>query len=220
MIKSKTQVVPARAMAGSADKLGMHFIIDKLNPDGSITVIVEMKDEAFDLIRRMASGNEKRRFGFFPVVQVDLMARAKIGDHEPLIRHFERGGDITEDERRLLAAIARGALPAPQNRPQKIATELRDRDVARFVAVLKLLGGKRVADIAAAKFRIDRGYAAKQFRKHGNLEGCGARILKSLFLAFGANEAMARNIMLQYANVTEADVREATQQRRWISSRK
>ena len=58
---------------------------------------------------------------------------------------------------------------------------MRARDVARFVMVLKLLGGKRVVDIAAAKFDIDRSSVTKHMKAYGKQEGWGAVYVKQSF---------------------------------------
>jgi hypothetical protein len=184
-------------------------------PVGDLEFSVTMSRENFDILQRIINGDP--RFQLAPVVQVDLLERAKIGDHEPLIRQLEEGGDLTEGERRVLGTLARGALPAPQNCPPKIETEVRARDVARFVSALKELGGKRATDIAAAKFDIDRSYVTKHCKTYGKREGVRAFLVKLLFLAGGADEPTALRAMQWFANVSDEDIREATQRKRRVN---
>ena len=200
-----------RTVVGTAANQ-MEFEISAIRPDGGVEVTATMGRECFDALQRVIAGD--RHVGFAPVQQIDFLARAKIGDHEPLIRHFEKGGDITEDERRVIVALARDEWHAPENCPPKIETEVNARDVARFAAVLKLLGGKRIPDIAARKFGIDRSYVSKLVKKYGRHEGFGGFALRQLCRAGGADEATAQRVMSWFANITEDDMREATERKR------
>jgi uncharacterized protein YbjT (DUF2867 family) len=114
---------------------------------------------------------------------IDLLARARMGEYEPLIRHFENGGELTEKERQTLATIARGMFPRT-GRPPEIETEFRNRDIARFAAILKLYGGKRVADVTARKFNIDRSYVSKLLKKYRG-EGWWAYVWGASWLPLG-----------------------------------
>lgn len=183
-------------------------------PAGNLKFCATMSKKNFDILQRIVSG--ERNFRLAPVVPVDLLERAKIGDHEPLIRQSEEVGDLTEDERRVLEMVARRLLPRSRNRPPKIETEVNARDVARFVMVLKLLGGKRAVDIAAVKFDIDRSGVSKHMKAYGNKEKWAALNVKSLFLTLGADEPRALDFMRWYANVTDDDIREATQRKRRV----
>jgi hypothetical protein len=183
-------------------------------PEGDLEFSATMSKKNFDILQRIVNGEQNFRVA--PAAPVDLLERVKIGDHEPLIRHMEEGGDLTEDERRALAALLRGARPGERNRHPEIETVVRARDVARFCMVLKLLGGKRVADIAAAKYRIDRSSVTKHTKAYGKQEGWGAFYVKHLFLNLGADEPRALEFMQWYADVSDDDIREATQHKRRV----
>jgi hypothetical protein len=171
-----------------------------------------MSKKQFDILQRIVNGD--LNFRLVPALLVDLLGQAKKGDHEPLIRHFEEGGNLTKDERRFVAMLARNQLPASRSR---IETEMRGRDVARFVMVLKLLGGKRAADIAAAKFEIDRSYVTKHQKAYGKQEESRACCVGLLLLAAGADKLSAIKAMLWYANVSDEDFSEATQRKRRVN---
>jgi hypothetical protein len=178
------------------------------NPDGSFEVEANITNEAMADIQAIVSG--KKKGVFQPVMTVNLLGRARLGDCEPLIHHFESGGDITEEERRAIGALARGNWPSSANRPPQAKTELRNRDIARFAAVLKFYGGKRVPDVAAKKFKVDRSHVIKLTKQFGTHELTGAYCTRALFAALGADQATARKLMLGYAGVTEDNIREAT----------
>jgi hypothetical protein len=173
-----------------------------------------MSKKQFDILQRIVNGD--LNFRLAPVVQVDLLERAKIGDHEPLIRRSEEVGDLTKDERRVLEMVARRSLPRSRNRPPKIETEVRARDVARFVMVLKLLGGKRAVEIAAAKFDIDRSGVSKHEKAYGSQEESSACCVGVLLLGAGADKLSAIKAVQWFANVSDDDIREATQHKRRV----
>jgi hypothetical protein len=197
MTRSRTRVVPLRELATPQLK----YIGE--TPDG-IAIDVAMTEEEVERLQRIIRGDKD--FGLLPIARVDLAERAKLGDHEPLIQHFQARGALTEDERNLLAAIARRELSAPKNAPPKLDTEIRGRDVARFYLVLKALGGKRIADIANEKFRIDQSLVYQYVRKHKQQEKRSLFYLNWLLLAFGSDQTRAQDIIRQYANVTDADI--------------
>jgi hypothetical protein len=171
-----------------------------------------MSHENLAIIQRMIAGDKS--FALTPVMITDLLKRALMGDREPLIQYFVSGGELTERERRAIGDFALNAIPKPQNRPPKIETEIRDRDIARFVAVLKLLGGKRLSDIAAAKFNVDRSYVTKLAKEYVCNEGWTAYAVAVLIGSLSADDRTGRRAMMWYANVTEDDLRAATERKR------
>jgi hypothetical protein len=206
MTESRTRIVPTRAWA---DRLVYEGVAR--TPTFDVEISVTMSRENFDILQRIV--NSDQNFRLVPALLVDLLGRAKMGDHEPLIRHMVEGGNLTMDERRVLGMLARNELPASGKR---IETEVRARDVARFVMVLKLLGGKRAAEIAAEKFEIDRSYVTKHQKAYGKQEESGACCVAVLLLAAGADNLSALKAMLWYANVSDEDISEATQRKRRV----
>jgi hypothetical protein len=144
-----------------------------------------------------------------PSPKLELVSRALAGEFEPLISHFESGAELTDKERHTLAKIARGTLPRI-GRPPESETETRNRGIVRFAAALKEYGGKRVADVAARKFSIDRSYVSKLIRKYGAEERAAVVFLGGLLDMKGGNDKTVRRVVLGYADVNEDDLREAT----------
>src|SRR5262249_7095335 len=132
--------------------------------NGKPYLALEIPARYIKLLEAIASGEKKPNFRFDPSEAPDLTKRALLGEFEPLISHFERGGELTDQERRTLAKIVRGTLPRI-GRPPETKTEIRNRDIVRFAKILKAYGGKRVDDIAARKFNIDRSYVSKLEKK-------------------------------------------------------
>jgi hypothetical protein len=195
----------AKEKISTSSPLATFRIINKY-PNGDIELTAEVPARLMETLEAIVAGkklllrpNEGR--------PVDLLARARMGEFEPLIRHFEAGRELTDKERRVLAAIARGALPRI-GRPPETPTELRNRNIARFAAILKFRGGKRVADITAKKFNIDRSYVPKLVSKYKD-EGAITYMLGSLLRALGADLETTWRIVLAYAGITQDDLREA-----------
>jgi len=133
----------------------------RLTAEEGNRLLLEMPSKYLELFEAMASGKEKpEHFRLHWREAPDLTKRALLGDFELLISHFERGGALTDQERRTLAKIARGKLPR-MGRPPQTKTETRNRDIVRFVKILKAYGGKRVVDVAAKKFEVDHSYIPK-----------------------------------------------------------
>jgi hypothetical protein len=158
-------------------------------------------------LNAVAAGDRKSNLRPAPP-EPDLLGRARLGEFEPLISHFENGGELTDSERRALAMIARGAFPR-MGRPPETETEMRNRNIVRFVEVLKEYGGKRVIDIAAAKFGVDRSYIPKLLKKYRGESG-PAELMGYLLDARGADSETIRKAVLAFADVNEDDLREAT----------
>jgi hypothetical protein len=196
----------------STGSRSMKLEITKRFPSGAPREIVfEIPHEDLVTIKAIVDGKARARFDWLRP-GTDLLARAKMGDYEPLIRHFERGGELTEKERRVLVKIARGMFPR-MGRPPETETEIRNRNIARFAKVLKINGGKRVADVTARKFNIDRSYVPKLLKKYPD-EGVSDYLLSAALNGLGADRETTRKIMLASAGIIEDDLREATGRKR------
>jgi hypothetical protein len=170
-----------------------------------IKVEVTMHIETDAHIRSIVAGEP---LTLLPAEGVNLLARAEAGDCGPLIEYFATGGELTADERRIMAALARGDYPKPDHRAGAVDTEVFAKDVALFMAALKLAGGTRVPDIAAEKFKIDRTTASKHFKRF-RAEGWSAVIIKQLYSIYGADPATAQRLMLRFAGITDDDMHRA-----------
>jgi hypothetical protein len=180
---------------------------------GGYLITVTISEKSFKLVQDIISGKETGNWAFIPQTSTNLARRARIGDHEPLVRYFAEGGDLTPEERSLIAAIALGQLPKPQSCPPKIEKEVQAKDIARFAQVLTYMGGKRVADIAAAKFGVDRSYVTKLVKKHRG-EAAPALFVQGLLVALGGSQDLGHAMMLRFAGITDADMKEATRKRK------
>jgi len=179
--------------------------VDGRGSDVTIPVPVDF----LDALDKAIASNEKGFEIYSPPPKLDLVRRALAGEFEPLISHFESGGELTDKERHTLAKIARGTLPRI-GRPPESETEIRNRRIVRFAMALKEYGGKRVADVTAQKFSIDRSYVPKLIREYGAHERMLVVFLGGTLEMKGANDKTVRRVVLGYAGVNEDDLREAT----------
>jgi hypothetical protein len=175
--------------------------------DGKTHLCVEIPASFIETFETVASGERAPNLRL-DHPEANLTERALLGEFEPLIHRFESGAELTEKERRTLAKIARGTLPR-MGRPPESKTEIRNRNIVRFVQILRGYGGKRVADVAARKFNIDRSYIPKLERKYPDA-AMGDYVLGSLLALFGANPQVVWRARLKSAGVNEDDLREAT----------
>jgi hypothetical protein len=174
---------------------------------GKTQLCLEIPARYIELFEAIASGGRKPSYRLDSPPETDLAKRALLGEFELLISHFERGGKLTDKERRILAKIARGKLPRT-GRPPETKTELRNRDMVRFVKILRAYGGKRVVDVAAKKFGVDRSYFSKLEKKYPRA-AVADYLLGSLLTLFGADAKTAWRARLASAGVNEDDIREA-----------
>jgi hypothetical protein len=179
------------------------------NVDGrGLDVTITLPSDLLNALKAIAGG--EKGIGVCPATpKPDLTSRALAGEFEPLISHFESGGELTDKERHALAKIARGTLPRI-GRPPESETEMRNRGIVRFAMALKEYGGKRVADVAARKFSIDRSYVSKLIGKYGAEERMLVVFLGGHLEMEGADNKTVRRVVLGYAGVNEDDLREAT----------
>jgi hypothetical protein len=174
---------------------------------GGLEVEAHIPYELMDNFLALAAGKRVGRWECRLHLNSDRTVRARMGEFEPLIRHLEDGGKLTDKERRTLAMIARGALPR-MGRPPETKTEVRNRDIVRFAQILKVQGGKRVVDITAAKFGIDRSYVPKLIKKYRD-EGWGPMLFGYLLAALGADQETIRRAVRASAGISEDDFRDA-----------
>jgi hypothetical protein len=198
---------PPRGAKGADRPEEIRFEVTDKRPDGDIEITVHIPNEEMKVIKDIVDG--KRLSRFVPArPKVDALARARMGEYEPLIRRLEEGGELTDKERQALAKIARGTLPRI-GRPPESETETRNRNIARFALVLRRWGGRRVTDVTARKFNIDRSYVPKLLKKYPH--EAGADYLIGIFLrSMGADMATVRKVVLGSAGITADDMREAT----------
>jgi hypothetical protein len=203
------------AQAGSLPKVGERAMGLKVidGPPGKLTFALAVPFEAMAALKDLVEGDRRWRLAL-GTPRLDLAARARMGEYEPLIRHFENGGELTGKERRTLASIARGLLPRI-GRPPATKTEQRNRDIARFAVILRLYGGKRVADVTARKFNIDRSYVPKLLKKYRG-EGWTPYMFGAALAALGADQRVAWRATLVLAGITEDDLREASGRKRTV----
>jgi hypothetical protein len=175
--------------------------------NGRLEVTIDVPYEYIERLKSIVAGEKKYAPRFLPP-DPDLVGRALLGEFEPLIGRFERGEKLTDKERRTLAKIARGELPRI-GRPPETETERRNRDIVRFAQTLKLNGGKRVADVAARKFGIDRSYIPKLIKKYRN-EGWSVVVMGALLNCLGADDNTLRQVVFASVGINEDDFREAT----------
>jgi hypothetical protein len=186
---------------------GLRFYVEQ-SDNGKPYLCLEMPARYLLDLEAIANGERKPNLRIDPSEVAHLTKRALLGEFEPLISHFERGGKLTDQERQTLAKIARGKLPRI-GRPPETKTEIRNRNIVRFVKILRAYGGKRVADVAAKKFEIDRSYIPKLEKKYSNAAVMDY-LLGSLLTLFGADTETAWKARLVSAGINEDDIREAT----------
>jgi hypothetical protein len=179
------------------------------NVDGrGLDVTIPLPPDLLNALKAIARGEEG--IEIYPLLpKLNLVSRALAGEFEPLICHFESGGKLTDKERHALAKIARGSLPRI-GRPPESKTEIRNRGMVRFAMALKEYGGKRVADVTARKFGIDRSYVSKLIKEYGAHERMLVVFLGGHLEMEGADNKTVRRVVLGYAGVNEDDLREAT----------
>jgi hypothetical protein len=190
-----------------SDRREIKFISEGKSDDGALRFLCEIPYESIGALKSLVAGERKFKT-FSPALEVDLSERARKGEFEPLIRYFENGGEVTEKQRHTLAKIARGMLPRI-GRPPETETETRNRDIVRFAQTLKLLKGRRVYDVTARKFDIDRSYGPKLIKKYRG-EGWGPYLMGCMLISLGADQKTARRVMMELAGIDEDDLREAT----------
>jgi hypothetical protein len=187
-------------------------IVSRDPETGDLTIEAQISPEGAAFIKKLIECGrpvDDRGLIMKPTIAVDLLARAKLGDCDPLIRHFAAGGDLTPDERRVIASLARGNYPLPRHRAGKIETELHGRDVARFIVVLELMGGKGAPGIAAGEFGIDQSSAAKYRKAHRLSELISCETFRRTLMVVGVDEALAWKMTARMAGVTGDHIREA-----------
>jgi hypothetical protein len=96
-------------------------------PSGAVRVTFAIPNKVVEKVQAMVDGEEWWPDWERP--EMDLLARARRGEYEPLIRHFELGGELTEKERQVLANIARSMFPR-MGRPPETKTEIRNREMS------------------------------------------------------------------------------------------
>jgi hypothetical protein len=175
--------------------------------NGNPLLILEMPARYIETLEAIACGEKKPNLRLEPAKR-DPTKRALLGEFEPLIRRLESGAKLTDKERHTLAKIARGTLPRI-GRPPEAETEIRNINIVRFAKILKAYGGKRVDDIAAKKFDVDRSYISKLEKKYPHAATMDY-LLGSLVTLFGASPQVAWKVRLEAAGVNEGDLREAT----------
>jgi hypothetical protein len=151
-------------------------------------------------------------------IQDTALARAQeTGDREALARHLERGGEVTDEMRRFLAAALRGKKRDNANRPPKETIETRNQSIVWMLLLLKESGVRATAakQLAAEKFNLDfrsiqRASAEWESFVAPALEG-GKALLGA---TFGADEATVRAHMLASSGVSQDEVRALISPRR------
>ena len=175
--------------------------------NGNLEILVHIPNRYMKDIEAIVRGEKESKFGE-SLPKPDLVKRALLGEFEPLISRFERGDKLTDKERRALAKIARGELPRI-GRPPESKTELRNRKIVKFAKILKRYGGRRVADVTAKKFDVDRSYVSKLMKRYPG--AATATILWSMVLSgMGADQDTIRRGAFLDAGISEDDLREAT----------
>ena len=189
----------------------IHFELRGWADDGARIVSATVPAELMDILTGVVAG--EKEWGRWRIVhpELDPLSRARLGEFEPLIRHFESGGGLTEKERHTLAMIARGAFPR-MGRPPETRTEMRNRAIVRFAKILKLYRGRRVYDVTAKKFDIDRSYVPKLMRKYPD-EGAVPYLVGLLLSSMGADQKKVWEVVLACAGITEDDIREASERK-------
>jgi hypothetical protein len=89
---------------------------------------------------------------------------------------------------------------------------MRNREIVGFARILKMYRGRRVYDVTARKFDIDRSYVPKLIKKYPG-EGWWAYLVGVLLASMGADQKTAWGAVLACAGITEDDVREASGRR-------
>jgi hypothetical protein len=189
----------------------INFKLGGWTDDGARIASAAVPAELMDTLMGVIAG--EREWGRWRLVhpELDPLSRARLGEFEPLIRHFEGGGNLTEKERRTLAMIARGVFPR-MGRPPETETEMRNREIARFAKILKLYRGRRVYDVTARKFDIDRSYVPKLMKKYPD-EATVPYLVGCLLSSMGADQKTVWKVVLACAGIAEDDIREASGRR-------
>jgi hypothetical protein len=94
--------------------------------------------------------------GFFGADWEVLKPAQEDGDWEPLAKHIESGGEITDAIRKFIAGILRGEISRKRQRPRKESVRDLGEWIAYFVVERERDGMRtgRAIEMAAKKFRV------------------------------------------------------------------